>query len=55
MMNVFILLVIFTVNGIEEVREVSEHKTLLTCHANKAQYSTNGSIKHQCIKKDNEA
>lgn len=50
-MQVFILLVIFTVNGIEEVREVSEHKTLLACHANKAQYSTNTVIKYQCIKK----
>lgn len=55
MMNVFILLVIFTVNGTEEVREVSEHKTLLACHANKAQFSTSGGVKYQCIKKDSKA
>lgn len=54
-MQVFILLVIFTVNGTEEKREVSEHKTLLACHVNKAQYSTNGSIKYQCIRKDSKA
>lgn len=55
MMQVFILLVIFTVNGTDEVRKISEHKTLLACHANKAQYSTNGGIKYQCIKKDSKA
>lgn len=54
-MQVFILLVIFTVNGIEEKREVSEHKTLLACHANKAQYSISDGIKYQCVKKDSKA
>lgn len=54
-MKTFLLMVIFTVNGETEIETVSEHKTLLTCHVTKAQYSTNGNIKYQCIKKDNKA
>lgn len=49
----FFLVVSIMINGQVEHRTISEHRSLLSCHVDKAQYSTNTAIKFKCIKKDN--
>ena len=52
-MKTFLLVVSIVINGQVEHRTISEHRSLFSCHVEKAQHSTNTAIKFECIKKDN--
>lgn len=50
-MNMFLLVVTITLGTISETNIVSEHSSLIGCHAAKAQYKTSDLIKYECVKK----
>lgn len=50
-MNMFLLIVTVTLGTMSETNIVSEHSSLLSCYAAKAQYKTSDLIKYECIKK----
>jgi len=50
-MNMFLLIVTVTLGTISETNIVSEHSSLIGCHAAKAQYKTSDFIKYECVKK----
>lgn len=54
-MSTFLLVVSIVINGQVEHRTISEHRSLFSCHVEKAQHSTNTAIKFECIKKDSKA